>query len=577
MKMPKYRRCNLKRQRLRLGWSMFALLFVYGTEALGGTSDIVPRPQYDLQIHISPEAHLIQVTGSLLLPAEDVAREQIELSLSELMSDFRVEVVSPANAAGTAVTEKVSVRPYSRPGWGTATWRVHPRHPIDAHMPALLHISYRGGGTATSFIFSLERETCFGAGIGTAWYPEIEDGPVQSDGRLRGLRGTGSLNFFVPPGYVLESQGLSLSKPEEISRGEFRFHIDDPVFFAFAAGRYSVRQGHGRIPTALYLLKPRVNAESYLTDSEKVLEALVHEFGPYPHAGFAILEVPSEQADRAGFSGASLEGFILSNTDFLDKDFNTAFFGHEISHQWWGNLVRSKTVQGRWMMSEGMAQFGSLRAVEMLEGASAAERYRRTGYPDYISDQNALGYFTLIAKSTDHRLADLPQDGDLSRALSNSKGFIVWDMLSREVGRRQFSRILQRFIREYANQRVEWNGFLRAIENGANRNLQWFYEQWFERTGAPDFQMSWKQEGRRVRGVITQTSPSYQAKLEIEVKNNRGQRLIRTVRVLGARTSFSFPVSFHAESVALDPDYLVLRWTPEYRAAARSSSQKVSQ
>jgi hypothetical protein len=569
---------NQKRFKSLVSWVMFALMSACGANARAtGSSD---GPHYDLQIHISPESRSIQVNGSLLLPAENFTRQEIELSLSELMSDFHVEVINPTSAAGTAVTEKITVRPYSRPGWGTATWRVHFAHPISAGTPALLRFTYNGGGTRSSFIFSLDAAVCFGAGIGTAWYPEIEDGPLQSDGRLRGLRGTGSLSFFVPSGYVLESQGMSLSKPEEISRGEFRFDIADPVFFAFAVGRYTVQHGHGPITTALYLLKPRVNAETYLNGSEKVLEALVHEFGPYPHPEFAILEVPTEQADRAGFSGASLEGFILSNTEFLDKDFNTAFFGHEISHQWWGNLIRSKTVHGRWMMSEGMAQFGSLRAVEILEGQAAAERYRRTGYPDYISDQDALGYFTLIAKGTDHRLSDLPQDGDLSRALSNSKGFIVWDMLSRTIGRRQFSHILKTFIRENAYQRVEWNRFLRAIEDGAGRNLRWFYDQWFERPGAPDFQLSWKQEGRRLRGVIAQTSPYYQATLEIEAKNNQSRHVFRTVRVHEAQTSFSFPVNFRVESVALDPHYLVLRWTAEYRAAAnaaRSSSQKLNQ
>ncbi len=394
---------------------------------------------------------------------------------------------------------------------------------------------------------------------------------MQTDGKLRGLKGTGSLNFIVPPGYMLYSQGMSLSRPDEISHGEFQFRVDDPVFFAFAAGRYTVQQGHGRIPTALSLLKPRSNARSYLTGSEKVLEALVREFGPYPHPEFAIVEVPSEQADRAGFAGASLEAFVLSNSDFLNSGFNTAFCGHEISHQWWGNLIRSKTVQGRWMMSEGMAQFGSLRAVEVIEGAAAAERYRRTGYPDYISDQNALGYFTLIVKGTDHRLSDLPQDGDLSRILSDSKGFIVWDMLSRAVGRRQFSHTLQRFLRAHANQRVEWNEFLRAIEHGAGRNLHWFYRQWFEQTGAPDFRLTWRQEARTVRGVITQTPPYYQATLVIEAKNNRGRRLEHTVRLREAQTTFSFPINFPVESVALDPHYFVLRWTPEYRALANAA------
>ena len=256
---------NQKRFKSLISWVMFAFMSACGANARAtGSSD---GPHYDLQIHISPEARSIQVDGSLLLPAENFSRQQIELSLSELMTDFRVEVIGPASAAGSAITEKLTVRPYSRPGWGTATWRVHFAHPISGGTPALLRFTYSGGGAQTSFIFSLESEVCFGAGIGTAWYPEIEDGAVQSDGRLRGLRGTGSLNFFVPPGYILESQGKSLSKPEEISRGEFRFNIDDPVFFAFAAGRYTVGRAHGRIPSALYLLRPRVNAQAYLKPS----------------------------------------------------------------------------------------------------------------------------------------------------------------------------------------------------------------------------------------------------------------------------------------------------------------------
>jgi len=79
-----------------------------------------------------------------------------------------------------------------------------------------------------------------------------------------------------------------------------------------------------------------------------------------------------------------------------------------------------------------------------------------------------------------------------------------------------------------------------------------------------------------LKGVITQTPPYYQATLEIEGRNNPGRRLFHTVKVRGPQTSFSFPGKFRVRSVVLDPHYLVLRWTPEYRAAAneaRSFSQ----
>ena len=88
-----------------------------------------------------PDAHRLEAIGTMRLPATNSARDSIELSLSELMTDFRVEVVGPASAAGSAITEKVTVRPYSRPGWGTATWRVHLPHQINANAPALLRFS----------------------------------------------------------------------------------------------------------------------------------------------------------------------------------------------------------------------------------------------------------------------------------------------------------------------------------------------------------------------------------------------------------------------------------------------------
>jgi hypothetical protein len=39
-----------------------------------------------------------------------------------------------------------------------------------------------------------------------------------------------------------------------------------------------------------------------------------------------------------------------------------------------------------------------------------------------------------------------------------------------------------------------------------------------------------------------------------------------TEHSLDVERSFSFPVNFRADYVTLDPRYLVLRWTPEFRA-----------
>ena len=84
-----------------------------------------------------------------------------------------------------------------------------------------------------------------------------------------------------------------------------------------------------------------------------------------------------------------MNGFMLADSASLDAPFNLAFYGHEISHQWWANLVSNAGgAHGNYMLDEAVAQFDSLRAVETLDGTLAAEQYRRSGYPGYNADQS---------------------------------------------------------------------------------------------------------------------------------------------------------------------------------------------
>ena len=70
-------------------------------------------------------------------------------------------------------------------------------------------------------------------------------------------------------------------------------------------------------------------------------------------------------------------------------------------------------------------------------------------------------------------------------------------------------------------------------------------------------------------GAITQATPYYRATMEVEVEGTERQRSIHKIKVSGARTEFVLPVKFRVHSTTLDPHYLVLRWTPEYHAAAK--------
>jgi len=506
-------------------------------------------PVYDLTVLLKPDSHQMELTGTVILPPSDKPRSVIELNLSELMKQFHAEIIEPAESAGTPEIVKGAKQDSTE---HFVRWQLHPKRAIAANKPVKLRFSYNGG-EGTGFVFYIGPEGSFAGGSNAAWYPQWDENSGT---------GIGLLKFSIPPDYKVLATGKSLGTASEEAQGNFVFKNDVPSQFSFAAGKYTVLRRDGVVPMRAYLLHPRKNIDDYLVGSSKVLAVLSKEFGPYPYGEFAIAEVPTQQALKAGFSGASFNGFMLSNEEFLDQPFNLAYYGHEIGHQWWGNAVlHAEEPRGDYMLDEAMAQFGSLRVVEAVDGPAAAEEYRRTGYPDYSPTQCGYGYLRSVKAGRDHALGNLPDDPN-SHELADSKGFLVWDLLARTVGPERFSQALHDVTQKYRFRSIRWEEFLAAIQSVSKEDLSWFFSQWLERKGAPDWQITWKQEGGQVRGEITQAAPFYRAQVQVEIVGPDGQNSEHTLDVNDAKTAFDWPASFHVQSVVVDPHYYVLHWVP---------------
>jgi tetratricopeptide (TPR) repeat protein len=136
-------------------------------------------------------------------------------------------------------------------------------------------------------------------------------------------------------------------------------------------------------------------------------------------------------------------------------------------------------------------------------------------------------------------------------------------MLSRRIGRAKFRRILQTITKKYAFNNLSFDEFVREIETGAGLDLKWFFKQWFEQTGAPHWQLSWRQDGNILRGTVNQTAPYYKVNVEVKAVGDE-QSFTGTVELSGQKTEFAFPVNFRARSVTVDPNFKVLHWTDEY-------------
>lgn len=394
-------------------------------------------PHYAIKVRLQHTAPRLSAEATVHLPAPDTGRASFVLA--EMFTLESVEVFD-GNVFRRARMDSTFL-PGTRPGWGNVHWRIPEENDRGRRGAKSLsvRVRYRLDTAATALVFGIDDTVTFASGINAAWYPQIEDGGSAIAGRVRTKRGTGTLKFEVPEGVTVYALGTpSHSRTARANPRHHAFDVDMPAYFNFAAARFHVRQSlsstDGTPPTATYYLTRRDAAASYVSQSLAVLRALATEFGAYPFPRFALVEIPSGLADRAGFAGASADGAIFTTSQYLDQPFNAAYYGHEIGHQWWGVTIRPTGPRGTWMLSEGMAQYGALRAVEAIAGADAARTFRQREYPGYFGQGGEL-YFRTVAEGHDAPLADLPTSEEWSRDIADSNGFMSLNALANEMGR----------------------------------------------------------------------------------------------------------------------------------------------
>jgi|GEM_PF-528854 len=536
-----------------LGWMLMSVMF-FSAFAFGGP----PLPDYDMLLEFGSDLESLTIGGELVIPAAADPRTSVRIGLSEAFEGLAVQVLRPEPAR---TGELVEAEPFPGPrdGWGTRVYVIEFAAPVPAGQEVVVRFSATGKPGA-AFLYNLGSPVSFGAGICTAWYPQVED--TRSDqGDWSGLRGSGTLRFMVPEDYVVYTAGTS-SLPLERAR-EFRF--ESPIYFSYSIARYIVAEGEGRVPTVACYLGDRPDGKEYLDRTTEILGLLSETFGDYPHHRFGLVEVPTVLANEAGFGGASLEGMILASSQFLDQDYSFAYFGHEMGHQWWGNMVSASGSEGSMMISEGMAQYGALVTVEALQGQEAAQAFRSRGLPGYSSVQSSgFGYLRLNAADQDPSVTEA-SDGSAARMVGYSKGFLVMSMLADEVGADNLHQALQQVIdrRKYAP--VSWEDFRADLAEFLERDLDWFFEQWCDRRGAPEPELTWSQGDEGLEVTVRQPERAYRMHLEVAVDFASGLREIHRILVADDRTNVVIPVTGRVARVTLDPQDRILRWTPELK------------
>jgi aminopeptidase N len=175
-----------------------------------------------------------------------------------------------------------------------------------------------------------------------------------------------------------------------------------------------------------------------------------------------------------------------------------------------------------------------------------------------------------MAAGFDYPLANL-KDDYASYELADAKGYVVYDMLSRLVGRAQFQKALRRVTSQYADRGITLGEFLGEIARNAPTDIRWFYRQWFERPGAPVISLHWAAKGPgHVYVTLVQTTPPYRLDVPLQIELADGSAVSRVVSLAAETLSVRLAVPRQVHTVRLDPHMELFRFTPEQQAEAKA-------
>ncbi len=283
-----------------------------------------------------------------------------------------------------------------------------------------------------------------------------------------------SLDLRVPAGMDTLSVGRMIAKRPGPEGSEIhRWKAPRPYsayLYGFAVGRFargSIKVGSARL---VYLSDSadKGELEKRFAATSEIVRFLSHKAGlPLPVAEYSQLLVQGDEAQEAATYSVLGVDALLTKKDDPAEDWAIV---HELSHQWWGNLITCATLKDFWL-NEGIATF--------MTAIWKEHRYGRAAYEAELEVARArLG--KARAKGFDKPLAWDGQYPTLGsrRAVQYSKGALFMDHLRTRLGDAAFWSGLRQYTRAHAGGTVTSADLEQAMEASSGRDLHPLFVEW---------------------------------------------------------------------------------------------------
>jgi tetratricopeptide (TPR) repeat protein len=298
-------------------------------------------------------------------------------------------------------------------------------------------------------------------------------------------------------------------------------------------------------------------APTYTNTATQEFTYFITLYGLPPSQKLSVVEMPGDTVpyvwapEIAGLAGPS-----------ITEKTNYRLLANAIAHQWWGVSVSPETKDD-WWLTDGFSRYSEAMYVENAAGAAGLE--------EAVKDMSvgALAYDTVPLSSA----SKLDIFSTEFQSLATDKGAMILHMLRGVLGEDKYNKTMRQFAEQYAGKSASMDDFKTIAEKNYGDQLTWFFSQWLDSTGAPEFKLKYttyrlggaaaqnpkdaKIPGFRVTGEISQDLDLFRMPVDIKIETD-GKTEDKKIEVVGTNSPFSIETFGRPRRISIDPDHNVL-------------------
>ena len=305
-------------------------------------------------------------------------------------------------------------------------------------------------------------------------------------------------------------------------------------------------------------------APAYTTTTVQEFTYFITLYGLPQSQRLSVAEIPGDTVPYAW----APEIAALAGPSITEKT-NYRLLADAIAHQWWGVSVSPETKDD-WWLSDGFSRYSEAMYVESAAGAAGLE--------EAVKDMSvgALAYDTVPLSSA----SKLDVYSTEFQSLATDKGAMILHMLRWVLGEDKYNKTMRDFASQYAGKSASMDDFRTIAEKNYGDQLTWFFSQWLDSTGAPEFKLKYttyrlggavaqaqeaaaakgekdRAPGFRVTGEISQDLDLFRMPVDLRIETD-GRTENKNIEVVGTNSPFSVETFGRPRKISIDPDHHVL-------------------